>query len=143
MNQQPHGAVVRTVPILTEAGARLAVDAAVAEARANGWAFGIAVVDSFADLIAFHRMDGAAIVTIETAQAKAKSAARMGMPSDRMRDLVDGGTPSALAVPGVVPLGGGTPIVHDGIMVGAIGVSGGTTEQDVQVARAGKAAMRV
>lgn len=132
------GAVTRSVTILGEAGARAAIDAAVAEARGNGWAFGIAVVDSFAQLIAFHRMDGANIVTIETAMAKAASAARLGISSDRLRDLLETGTLSALAIPGVVPLGGGVPIMHDGVMVGAIGVSGGTLEQDVQVAMAGR-----
>ena len=133
--------IVRTVPLLTESGARTAIDAAVAEARANGWAFGIAVVDAFAELMAFHRMDGANIVTIETAMVKAKSAARMGMPTDRLRDVLDAGTLSVLTIPGVVPLGGGSPIVHDGAMIGAIGVSGGTLEQDVQVAKAGRNAV--
>lgn len=136
-----NGPIVRTVPVLTEAGARTAIDSAVLEARNHGLALAIAVVDSFAQLIAFHRMDGANIVTIETAQAKAASAARMGMPSDKIRQLVDAGVLSALTIPGVVPLGGGTPIVHDGVMIGAIGISGGTLEQDLQVARAGKAAV--
>lgn len=135
------GAVTRGVTLLSETGARIAIDAAVAEARANGWAFGIAVVDSFAELIAFHRMDGANIVTIETAMTKAKSAARMGMPSDRLRAMLDAGTLSVLTIPGVVPLGGGVPIVRDGAMVGAIGVSGGTLEQDLQVADAGRNAV--
>lgn len=135
------GAVVRAVPLLTEAGARVAMEAAVEEARAHGLALSIAVVDSFAELIAFHRMDGANIVTIETAMAKAKSAARMGLPSDRMRELLDSGTLAVLSIPGVVPLGGGVPIVHDGAMIGAIGVSGGTLEQDLQVAKAGKGAI--
>jgi glc operon protein GlcG len=134
-------AIVRTVPVLTEAGARTAIDAAVAEARANGWAFGIAVVDSFAELLAFHRMDGSNIVTIETAMTKAKSAARMGMPTVRLRDMLDAGALSVLTIPGVVPLGGGVPIVHQGVMIGAIGVSGGTLEQDIQVAKAGRDAV--
>lgn len=133
--------VTRTMSLLTEAGARIAMDAAVLAARSQGWAFSIAIVDPFAELIAFHRMDGAMIVTVETAMAKARSAARMGMPSDRVRDLLDAGTLSALSIPGVVPLGGGVPIMQDGVMIGAIGVSGGTLEQDIQVAKAGKAAI--
>jgi glc operon protein GlcG len=136
-----NAAIVRSVPVLTADGARMAIDAAVAEADANGWALAIAVVDSFAELIAFHRMDDANMVTIETAMAKAKSAARMGMPSDRLRELLDAGTLSVLSIPGVVPLGGGTPIVHDGLMIGAIGVSGGSLEEDLQVAKAGKKAV--
>ena len=135
------GAVVRAVPVLTEAGARAAIDAAVAEARDNGWAFSVAVVDSFAELIAFHRMDGAHIVTIDTALAKAKSAARMGLPSVRLNEMLEKGVMSVLTIPGVVPLGGGQPIVHDGTMIGAIGVSGGTLEQDIQAARAGRDAV--
>ena len=62
----------------------------------------------------------------------------MGMPTVRLRDMLDAGALSCLTIPGVVPLGGGVPVVHDGVMIGAIGVSGGTLEQDVQVAKAGR-----
>ncbi|OYX16630.1 MAG: hypothetical protein B7Z07_02405 [Sphingomonadales bacterium 32-67-7] len=132
---------VRHAPVLTGTGAQAAIDAAVAHARASGWALGIAVVDSFAQLIAFHRMDDARMVTIDTAIAKAQSAARMGMPSDRVRELLDGGMASASTIPGVVPLGGGMPIMWRGEMIGAIGVSGGTLPADIEVAEAGARAV--
>lgn len=128
---------MRTVSLLTEVGARAVVDAAVREARANGWALAIAVYDSCAQLLAFHRMDGAKPVTIDTALAKAKGAANLGVPTVRLRDMLVDGDTSLLAIPGVVPLGGGVPIVVDGHMLGAVGVSGGTTEEDIQVAEAG------
>jgi glc operon protein GlcG len=118
-------------------GARIALDAAVAEARANGWNFSIAVADAAGDLLAFYRMDGSVPVSIDASILKARTVARFGAPSKRLQEMLDGGQLAVLAIPGVAPLGGGVPILLDKVLIGTVGVSGGTVDQDVQVAKVG------
>ena len=131
---------VRTIQTIGAAGAQAAVAAAEREARANGWALSIAVVDVAGDLLAFHRMDGISPVSIDVAIAKARTVARFGAPSKRLQDSLEQGQFAVLAIPGVTPLGGGVPILINKVMIGAVATSGGTVEQDVQAAKAGAAA---
>jgi glc operon protein GlcG len=127
-------------PVISAAGARAALDAALDAAKREARAFSIAVVDTAGDLLAFQRMDGSASVSIDAAIVKARTTARFGAPSKRLQDMLEGGQLAILAVPGVAPLGGGVPILLDKVMIGAVGVSGGTVDEDVRIAKAGAAA---
>lgn len=129
-----------TKPALSLADVRRMATAAEAEATRNGWAMVIAIVDDGGHLLWFERLDGGRAGTVPIAIGKAETAARFQAPTKAFEDLTAGRL-TFLAVPGVLPLEGGVPIIVDGQCVGAIGVSGGTSEQDVQVAEAGIAAL--
>ena len=119
-----------------------AVAAAEAEAKKNNWLMVIAVVDSGSRLVAFSRMDGAQLGSIDIAMGKAMTANNLRRPTKDLQDLVGQGGPNLrlLAAPGVTPLEGGVPIVADGKIIGSIGVSGAASNQDAQCAMAGAAA---
>lgn len=119
--------------------AKKAAAATAAEARKNGWFMGIAVVDPNGDLIYFERMDNTQIGSINIALGKARTAAKFKRPSKVFQDLLAKGDNFTylLGLQGAVPVQGGIPIVMGGKIVGAIGVSGGTGEQDSVVAQAG------
>ena len=119
-----------------------ALAAAEAEAKKNNWFMVIAVVDSGSRLVAFSRMDGAQLGSIDIAMGKAMTANNLRRPTKDLQELVGQGGSNLrlLAAPGVTPLEGGVPIVADGKIIGAIGVSGATSAQDAQCAMAGAAA---
>ena len=114
------------------------VDAALAKANAIGVPVDIAILDDGGNLKAFNRMDGAPILSIEIAQNKAYTAL-FGLPTQDFFNFIQG-NPSLLAgipqVARVAAYGGGLPIKVDGAIVGAIGVSGGTVQNDVDCAQA-------
>ena len=126
--------------VLTLAAVKNAIAAAESEARANGWNMSIAVVDANGDLLGFHRMDGASILSIQISQAKAQTSARTRRASKEYQDRVAAGTLATLAMP-LLPLEGGVPITVNGVHLGAIGVSGATSAQDAQCAMKGAAAV--
>ncbi len=134
-----------TIPLATkkaltlEAAKKMAA-AAEAEARKNNWTMVIAVVDDGAQLLLLERMDGTQIGSIEVAQGKAKTALRFKRPSKAFEDAVAGGRTVILGLD-VIPIEGGLPLVVDGQIIGAIGVSGGTSQQDGVVAKAGADAL--
>jgi glc operon protein GlcG len=133
---------VGTAPFLTAAGARAILDAALAEAERMGVPQNVAVVDSGGHLLAFGRSDGARIGSISIALTKAISAATRKRPTAEE----GGGDPLttvrlALAADRLTGLGGGLPVIVDGVVAGGIGVSSGTIDQDTQVAQAGLAAL--
>ena len=111
----------------------------VTEAGRNGWKMAIAVVDIAGDLVYFEKMDGTQVASVNIAQDKARSSVRFKRPTKAMQDILAGGGAGVrfLALQGAVPVEGGLPIVMDGKIVGAIGASGGTSEQDGQAAKAG------
>lgn len=125
------------LPISLEAAKKIAAPA-LAEARKNNWLMAVAIVDTAGDLVYFEKMDatqaGSAIVAID----KARSAARFKRPTKAFQDLLAGGGEGlrVLGINGAVPVEGGVPIVIDGQIIGAIGVSGGTSPQDGQCAQA-------
>lgn len=131
--------VTRTV---ASAGAERALGAAAAEARRQGWAVSIAVVDPAGDLVAFLRLDGAPQASVDIARAKARTAARFRRPTRGLDSALTAGRLAILGLEGVTPVEGGVPIVVNGEIVGAVGVSGVTSAQDAQVARAGAAAVQ-
>jgi len=116
--------------------ARKAVDAALAEAKKNGWTVAAAVVDTHGDLVAYARMDNTQHGSALVAQEKARTSARFKRPTKAFEDAVKGQAVNVLGLPGAVPLEGGAPIVVSGKIVGAIGVSGATSAQDGQCAKA-------
>lgn len=121
---------------LTLADARVAATAAEAEARANGWAVSIAICDAGGHALWLQRMDEAPLMSAIVAPEKARTCVLSGKPSKAFEDMVNNGRFAALAMP-VVPLEGGEPVVVDGRVIGAVGVSGVKAGEDARVARAG------
>ena len=138
--------VTRNTPKLTLAGAQTAVAAAQRRAAEIDMPMDIAVVDDGGHLLAFARMDGAKLSSVEIAIAKAHCAAIRRKPTGPVRDgdQVNVVLSLGLAVSShgrQIPIRGGLPIEVDGICVGAIGVSNGSEDQDVDVAQAGARAL--
>ena len=128
--------------VLTLDAARRVAAAAEAEARRNNWAVAIAVVDDGGHLVVFHRIDGAKLGVADIAIRKAKTAVYFQAETKGLEEEVHkGGRTPLLAIDGVMPLEGGVPIVVGGQLVGAIGVSGVTGQQDAQCALAGAKAL--
>jgi glc operon protein GlcG len=131
----PYGA-----PISLEQ-AKKAVDAAEAEARKNNWNVVISVVDAGGHSVYLRRLDSTQTASVGIATGKATSAVALRRPTKALEDAL-ATSPRLLAVDGIMPLEGGLPIVIDGKIVGGIGVSGVTSQQDAQIASAGVAALK-
>lgn len=134
----PYGA-----PLSLEA-AKKAMAAAEAEAKKSNWPVAIAVIDTTGSLIMLQKLDNTQTASVEIAVGKAKTALDFRRPTKALQDVVAGGGAGLrlLSVRGAFLLEGGVVIVADGKVVGAIGVSGVTSEQDAQVAMAGAAAAK-
>jgi glc operon protein GlcG len=124
--------------------AKKAAAAAIAEARKNNWNMAISVVDTAGYLVYFEKMDGTQTGSVNVSLDKARSAALFKRPTKAFQDIVAGGGEGLriLRLEGAVPVDGGVPIIAEGKIVGAIGASGGTSDQDGQCARAGAAAIK-
>ena len=124
--------------------AKKAIAAAEAEAKKNDWPVAIAVVDTGGHLVAFSRLDNTQIGSVDIAIGKAVTANNLKRPTKALQDGIaqGGGNLRLLAVKGIMPLEGGVPIVVDGKIIGAIGVSGVMSNQDAQCAMAGAAAAK-
>ncbi|WP_018267128.1 GlcG/HbpS family heme-binding protein [Methylosinus sp. LW4] len=122
---------------LTLDGAKKAAAAAEAEAVKNGWNVVIAIVDDGGNLLYLQRLDGTQASSSETATRKARTSALFKRPTKALEDAVAGGRVALLSLPNVTPLEGGVPLVYKGEIIGAIGVSGATSQQDAQVAKTG------
>ena len=131
-------------PPITLDNAKRAAAPAIAEARKNNWMMAVAIVDPAGDLVYFERMDHTQTGSINIAQDKARTAAMFKRPTKAFQDLVAGGGEGlrTLGLRGATPVEGGLPLMLEGKIVGAIGVSGGTSQQDAQCASAGVAALR-
>ena len=117
--------------------ARKAAAAAIAEGKKNGWTVGAAIVDTGGNLVYFERIDGTQVGSSEVAVRKAQSANAFKRPTKAFEDAVAGGRNVLMTLPGALPIEGGLPLVIDGKIAGAIGVSGATSAQDGQCAKAG------
>lgn len=128
--------ILRCAPRLTHRGALNILDAAVYAAETLGIPQCIAIVDDGTNLIAFARMDGSRVLSIESATRKAMTAASTGLPTGTLPEakalLLAGATSGRMT-----NLPGGLPLMIDGMVVGAIGVGSGTGDQDVEIAKAG------
>ncbi|KJH79037.1 MULTISPECIES: heme-binding protein [Pseudomonas] len=107
------------------------------EALGNQWAVTIAVVDDGGHPLALERLDGAAAISAYIATEKARTAALGRRESKGYEDMVNGGRHAFLSAPLLTSLEGGVPIIIEGQVIGAVGVSGVKAEQDAQVAKAG------
>jgi glc operon protein GlcG len=126
-------------PPLSLDQAKKAMAAAEAEARKNNWAVTISIVDSGGNLVMMQRLDNTQFGSTEVARQKAHTAAAFKRPTKVFSDLIaqGGANLRILKLEGVSPIEGGVPIMVNGQIVGAIGVSGVTAQQDAQVAQAG------
>lgn len=133
-----------TKAFLTLETAQAAVDAALAEAESIGVPMHVTVVDEGGNMKAFARQDGAMLVSLAISREKANTAISFSAPTHTMAEGL-GQDPvllaSVTAMPGITLIGGGYPIILDGQIVGAIGVSGGSVEEDQQCAEAALAAI--
>jgi glc operon protein GlcG len=130
-------------PIKLDA-ARKAAEAALADAQKRGWPMCIAVVSPSGDLVYFVKMDDCQYASIAIAQHKAKAAATFRRPTVAFERLLGRGPfySYLTTLDGVIASRGGNPIVHDGKIIGAIGVSGGTGSQDDAISQTGVAAVK-
>jgi uncharacterized protein GlcG (DUF336 family) len=139
------GATASQAAGLTLDAARAIVSGVLDDARAMGVAMSCAVVDSGDQLVAFQRMDGADLVTVTLARDKAYTALVNRMSTADLPAIVQPGTEfygyDSIAGGRMIVFGGGLPIEFDGVLVGAVGVSGGSAEQDHRAASAGIAAL--
>lgn len=122
---------------LTLAAAEKMMAAAKAEAAKNNWKMVIVIVDEGGHLVHLSRIDDTQYGSIDVAIGKAQTSASFKRPSKALEDAVSGGRTALLGIRGMTPLQGGLPVVVDGRVIGAVGVSGGTSQQDEQVAKAG------
>ena len=125
-------------------GARAVMTAAESEAAKNNWAVVISIIDSGGNIVMLHRHNDVQLSSIEISQGKAKTALMFKRPSKVLDDAISSGGAGLrfLALKDIVPLEGGLPIVADGKIIGAIGVSGVTSDQDGQIAKAGVDGMK-
>jgi len=120
--------------------AQAVVGAAVAEAKRRNWKMNVAVADSGGNLVAFQRMDGAMLASIQIAEHKARAAATFRRPTRVFEDGIQlMHLNYLLAFDGIIASRGGTPLIDQGVIIGAIGCSGGTDSQDEVVSKAGAA----
>jgi glc operon protein GlcG len=126
------------IPVTLET-AKKASAAAIAEAHKNNWNMAIAIVDPSGTLVYYEKMDNTQVGSAQFSIKKAKSAALFKRPTKVFQDRLASGNAglAVLAVEGAVPVEGGIPLMIEGHIVGAIGVSGDSSEHDGQCAQAG------
>ncbi len=126
-------------PSIGHDAAQKAIVASEAEAKKNGWLMVTAVVDIDGRLVALSRMDSAQFGSLDIAVAKAVTANNFKRPTKAFQESIaqGGANLRLIGVPGLLPIEGGIPIVADGKIIGAIGVSGAASNQDAQCAMAG------
>lgn len=138
------GARTFTKGSITSQAAADILRAAEAKAAEMGVPMVIAVVDESGVLKAFSRMDGAPLLSVELATDKAYTSAAYGIPTHGWHEFIKNDPPllhGIIKTPRLIVFGGGYPIEIDGAVVGGVGVSGGHYEQDMEVAKAGLAAL--
>lgn len=130
-------------PSITIAQAKRVAAAALEPAYANGWTMVIAIADPGGHLVYLEKMDETQVGSVEIAQSKARSAALFKRPTKLFQERLARGGDGLLVLrlDGVVPVEGGVPIVVDGRIIGALGVSGGSSAEDEACAAAGAAAL--
>lgn len=130
-----------TAKYITLKAAQKIMAAAEAEAIKNNWTVAIAIVDAGANLLMFQKLDETQPGGINVAIAKARTAANFKRSTKVLEDALTAGRSGFLAFDGLLPMQGGIPVIAEGKVIGAVGVSGGTSAQDEQVAIAGIAAL--
>lgn len=128
-------------PIALETAKKIAA-AAASEAKKNNFTMVISIVDSSGTLTYLEKIDGTQIASVNIAIGKARTANNLKRPTKVLEDAVAGGRNALLSLPDVILIEGGIPLIVEGKIIGAIGVSGGTSQQDAQVADAGIAILK-
>jgi uncharacterized protein GlcG (DUF336 family) len=130
-------------PSITLAQAKKVADAALAPAKANGWTVVIAIVDPGGHLVYLEKLDQTQVGSVVIAEQKARSAAIFKRPTKMFQERLARGGDGLLVLrlAGAIPVEGGLPIIVDGKLVGALGVSGGSSAEDEVCAVAGAAAL--
>jgi glc operon protein GlcG len=130
-------------PPITLDDAKRAMAAAELEAAKNSWQVAITILDSGGNLVMFHKFDNTQLASITASEGKARTALTFKRPSKALDDAIAAGGAGLrlLAIKDITPLEGGLPIMVDGKIVGAIGVSGALSSQDAQVAKIGADAL--
>ena len=131
-------------PSIVADQAKTVAAAAVAEAKKNQWTMAIAIVDTAGDLVYFERMEHTQVGSVDVAIAKARAAARFKRPTKAFQDALAAGGEGwrILSLDGAVAVEGGLPLMSGGKIIGAIGASGGTSQQDGVSATAGAATLK-
>ena len=131
-------------PSIVADQAKTVAAAAVAEAKKNQWTMAIAIVDTAGDLVYFERMEHTQVGSVDVAIAKARAAARFKRPTKAFQDALAAGGEGwrILSLDGAVAVEGGMPLMSGGRIVGAIGASGGTSQQDGVSATSGAATLK-
>ena len=119
------------------AGAKKIAAGVVAECQKNGWNVAVAVVDTHGFLVYFERMDNTQTASMDIAVGKARAAATYRRTTRVFMEVINKGGPATATLPGVFASPGGLPIMADGKVIGGVGVSGATGDQDEQCAKAG------
>lgn len=132
---------MKSKPMLTLDDVKRIAAGAEAEAAAHEWNVAIAICDDGGHLLLMHRMDGVAPISAAIAPAKARASALGKRESKLYEDMINGGRTAFLSAPLDGMLEGGVPILVDGHVVGAVGVSGVKSSEDVLIARAGVAVL--
>jgi len=124
--------------------AKKAAAAALAEARKNNWLMAVAVVDPNGTLVYYEKMDNVQLASADVCIDKARSAALYKRPTKALQDAIAGGGAGLriFALRGAVPVEGGVPLEANGQLIGAIGLSGGQSNEDGQCATAGANAVK-
>ena len=128
---------MQTKAVLSQKEVSKILAAARSEAQNNNWAVTIAIVDDGGHPLALERLDGCAPISAYIATEKARTSALGRRESKGYEEMVNGGRHAFLSAPLLTSLEGGVPIIVDGHVIGAVGVSGVKAEHDAQVARAG------
>jgi uncharacterized protein GlcG (DUF336 family) len=128
-------------PNISTAAAKKIAAGTVAECQANKWNVAVAIVDTAGNLVYFERIEDTQTASMDIAIMKAKAAATYRRPTRVFMEAINKGSPATATLPGVVGSPGGVPIFVGGKVIGAVGVSGVTGDQDEQCAKAGVAAM--
>lgn len=131
-------------PPITLDDAKKAAAPALAEAAKNHWTIAVAIVDPWGTLVYYEKMDNTQLGSANVSIDKARSAARFKRPTKAFQDALAAGGEGLriLAIEGAVPVEGGFPLIMEGKVVGAIGVSGMASSQDAQCAKAGADSMK-
>ena len=124
-------------PAVNAAAAKKIAAGVIAECQKNSWNVAVAVVDTHGFLVYFERMDNTQIASMDIAVGKAKAAATYRRPTRVFMDVINKGSPATATLGGIYASPGGVPIMVDGKVTGAVGVSGVTGDQDEQCAKAG------
>ncbi|HVQ16052.1 MAG TPA: heme-binding protein [Vicinamibacterales bacterium] len=131
-------------PTVTADQAKSVAAAAVAEAKKNQWTMAVAIVDTAGDLVYFEKMDNTQVGSVEVAIQKARASARFKRPTKAFQDALAAGGEGwrILSLEGAVAVEGGLPLVVGGKIIGAIGASGGASQQDGVTAAAGAGTLK-